>query len=59
MSSTKGKAHPTRPGNGGAQYLYPKKHIPSGNRGLEDIAAEAQKAGMSYGKYVVQKEQNR
>lgn len=59
MNGSKGKPRCTRPGNGGAQYLYPKKHIPSGNRGLEAIAAEAGKAGMSYGKYVAQKEQDR
>ena len=59
MNGSKGKPRCTRPGRGGAQYLYPKKHIPTGNRGLEDIATEAQKAGMSYGKYVAQKEQDR
>ena len=59
MGRARRKPRCTRPGRGGAQYLYPKKHIPSGNRGLEAIAAEAGKAGMSYGKYVAQKEQNR
>ena len=59
MGKAQRKPRCTRPGRGGAQYLYPKKHIPSGNRGLEDIADEAQKAGMSYGKYVAQKEQDR
>lgn len=58
MSKAQRKPRCTRPGRGGAQYLYPKKHVPSGNRGLEAIAAEAGKAGMSYGKYVAQKEQN-
>ena len=58
MGKAQRKPRCTRPGNGGAQYLYPKKHIPAGNRGLEAIAVEAQKAGMSYGKYVAQKEQN-
>lgn len=59
MSKAQRKPRCTRPGRGGAQYLYPTKHVPSGNRGLEAIAAEAGKAGMSYGKYVAQKEQNR
>ena len=59
MTRIQRKPRCTRPGRGGAQYLYPKKHIPSGNRGLEAIAAEAGKAGMSYGKYVSQKEQDR
>ena len=36
MSKAQRKPRCTRPGRGGAQYLYPKKHIPVGNSGLED-----------------------